>query len=62
MLTAKSMFLMMVVMQAQRDLSYLQADMDSPKALVQVKRELEALGYTLESFAEAMGQAIRDIG
>ena len=37
-------------------------DMDSSKALVQVKRELEALGYTLESFAEAMGQAIRDIG
>ena len=37
-------------------------DMDSPKALVQIKRELEALGYTLDSFAEAMGQAIKDIG
>ena len=37
-------------------------DMDSPKALVQVQRELEALGYTLDSFAEAMGQAIKDIG
>ena len=37
-------------------------DMNSPKALVQVKRELAELGYTLESFAEAMGQAIKDIG
>ena len=36
--------------------------MNSPKALVQVQRELEALGYTLDSFAEAMGQAIKDIG
>ena len=37
-------------------------DMDSSKALVKIKRELEALGYTLDSFAEAMGQAIKDIG
>ena len=37
-------------------------DMNSPKALVQIERELAALGYTLDSFAEAMGQAIKDIG
>lgn len=37
-------------------------DMKLPEALVKVQRELAALGYTLDSFAEAMGQAIKDIG
>ena len=37
-------------------------DIESPAALVRIQRELSALGYTFNSFAEAMGQAIKDIG
>ena len=37
-------------------------EMKSADALVRVQRELATLGYTLDSFAEAMGQAIKDIG
>ena len=36
--------------------------MESADALVQIERELSLLGYTRDSFAEAMGQAIKDIG
>ena len=36
--------------------------MESADALVQIERELSLLGFTRDSFAEAMGQAIKDIG
>ena len=37
-------------------------DIESPAALVRIQRELSALGYIFNSFAEAMGQSIKDIG
>ena len=36
--------------------------MESADALLQIERELSLLGFTRDSFAEAMGQAIKDIG
>jgi len=36
--------------------------MESPDALLRVERELALLGFTRDSFADAMGQAIKDIG